>query len=95
MEYKPDPRVALPEAGPVALGNWVGRVGDRRVRVYRGAIAKAIPEAVQKAMAKSGIPIGTITWQELGLPPRAPGAAPPPSPQRRIASPPSEAGGGF
>jgi hypothetical protein len=67
MEYRPNPKVHLAEAGDVALSNWVGRVGDRRVRVYRGASAKKIPDAVQKAMADSGVLIGRITLEELGM----------------------------
>jgi hypothetical protein len=67
IEFRPNPKVHLVEAGDVALSNWVGRVGDRRVRVYRGAPAKKIPDAVQKAMAESGVLIGRITLEELGL----------------------------
>jgi hypothetical protein len=67
VEYRSNPKVHLAEAGPVALSNWVGRIGDKRVRVYRGAQASRIPEAVQKAMIASGVPIGAITLQDLGL----------------------------
>lgn len=69
VEYRPTPKVHLAEAGRVALSNWVGRVGSKRVRVYRGAQASKIPEAVQKAMAAGEHPvgIGIITLEDLGL----------------------------
>ena len=67
IEYRPSSKIHLTEAGPVALSNWVGRIGDKRVRVYRGAQASKIPDAVQKAMVASGVGIGAITLAELGL----------------------------
>lgn len=67
IDYRPHPKIHLTLAGPVALSNWVGRVGSRRVRVYRGARAVDIPEPVRKAMGASGVAIGTITLAELGL----------------------------
>ena len=67
VEYKPTPGVALPAAGVVAKENWSGRVGNRNVRVYRGAPAKDIPPDVIKAMAAYNCHVGTVTWQELGL----------------------------
>lgn len=69
VEYRPDRKIHLAEAGRVALSNWVGKVAGKRVRVYRGAQATKIPEAVQKAMAASGVAIGVITYEELGLRP--------------------------
>ena len=72
VEYRPNRKVHLAEAGKVALSNWVGKVGNRRVRVYRGAQATAIPEPVQKAMIASGVQLGVITYEELGV--RPPGA---------------------
>jgi hypothetical protein len=66
-EYRPSRTVHIAKAGPVALGNWVGRVGSKFVRVYRGAQAGGIPDAVKVAMAASGIDVGTITLEELGL----------------------------
>lgn len=67
VEYRPNRKVHLTAAGPCALGNWVGRVGNKFVRVYRGAQASGIPEAVVTAMAASGIEVGVITHEELGL----------------------------
>ncbi len=69
VDYRPNPKVHLAEAGRVALSNWVGRIGSKRVRVYRGAQASKIPDAVQKAMAASEPPvlIGIITLAELGI----------------------------
>lgn len=66
-EFRPKPNVHLAEAGKVALGNWVGRVGNRNVRVYRGAPAGEIPPAVQEAMRKSGIGVGVVTYEELNM----------------------------
>jgi hypothetical protein len=69
VDYRANPKVHLAEAGRVALSNWVGRIGNKRVRVYRGAQASKIPEAVQKAMAASEPPvtIGIITLADLGI----------------------------
>ena len=67
IEYKPTPGLALPAAGVVAKENWSGRVGNRNVRVYRGAPAKDIPPDIIKAMAAYNCHVGTVTWQELGL----------------------------
>jgi hypothetical protein len=67
VEYRPTPGVHIAEAGKVALGNWVGRIGNRNVRVYYGAPATKIPAAVQAAMAKSGVEVGVVTYEELGL----------------------------
>ncbi len=73
VEFRPQPGVHIAAAGNVALSNWVGRVGDKHVRVYRGAPAAKIPEAVQKAMKASGVLIGIVTLEELGLKPRSQG----------------------
>jgi hypothetical protein len=67
VEYRPSQKVHLTEAGEVALTSWVGRVGDRRVRVYRGAQRKAIPAAVVSAYLGSGCTFGIITLADLGL----------------------------
>jgi hypothetical protein len=67
VEYRPNRKIHLCAAGPVSLGNWVGRVGNKFVRVYRGAQASSIPEPVVTAMAASGIEVGLITYEELGL----------------------------
>lgn len=88
IEYRPDLDVALPEAGDIALENWVGRVGNRRVRVYRGARAKKIPAEVIKAMAASECHVGRVTWHELGL-------RPPVDTDRRVRAPAADRSGGF
>ncbi len=67
VEYRPNRKEHLALAGPVALSNWVGRVGNKFVRVYRGAQASSLPEPVIAAMAESGVKIGIITFEELGL----------------------------
>ncbi len=67
MLFKPKPGVHLTQLGTVALENWVGRIGNRRVRVYRGASAKDLPPEVVKRMQADGIAFGSITFEELGL----------------------------
>ncbi len=67
LEYRPNRTIHIAEAGKVALSNWIGKVGTRRVRVYRGAQASKIPEPVQKAMQAAGVGIGLVTYAELGL----------------------------
>lgn len=69
--YRPTEGVALPNAGAIALDNWTGRVGNFRVRVYRGAPAKDIPAEVVKAMAASGCKTGKVTWADIGIRPIA------------------------
>jgi hypothetical protein len=66
-DYRPNRKIHLTAAGPVALGNWVGLVDGKRVRVYRGAQADGIPQSVQKAMAADGVDVGVITPEELGM----------------------------
>lgn len=67
IDYRHDGKTHIAESGKVALSNWVGRVGSKRVRVYRGASFDKVPEPVRKAMAASGIHFGIITLEELGL----------------------------
>lgn len=67
--YKPRPGVHITQAGNVAQSNWVGRYGNRTVRVYRGAQAGDVPEAVISQMSKDGVKFGKITMEELGLAP--------------------------
>lgn len=68
-EYRPNTKIPLPKQGKVSLGNWIGRVGNCRVRVYRGASAAKLPAVVVAAMQKSGIEVGVITWADLGVQP--------------------------
>jgi hypothetical protein len=67
VEYRPNRKVHICEAGPVALSNWVGRVGNKFVRVYRGAQGSALPGPVTAAMKESGVDVGLVTYEELGL----------------------------
>lgn len=67
IDYRPDRKIHLAEAGKVALSNWAGRLNGRRVSVYRGAQASKIPADVQAAMAESGVEVGLITHAELGM----------------------------
>lgn len=85
VEYRPNRKIHIAEAGKVALGNWVGKVAGRRVRVYIHAQASKIPEAIQKAMAADGIGIGIVTYEDLGV--RPPGQN---GPIRRITAPPAQ-----
>lgn len=70
LEYRPKRGLHITKAGPVALGNWIGRVEGRRVRVYRGAQERGIPPQIRTAMAASGVAIGVVTPQDLGMIPR-------------------------
>jgi hypothetical protein len=72
VEFRLLKKVALPEAGRVVRENWVGKVMGRRVRVFRGAQEHTIPDVVKAELQKSGIEIGVITWEELGLKPPTP-----------------------
>lgn len=67
VEYRPSRKLHICEAGPVALSNWVGRVGTKFVRVYRGAQASSLPDPVSAAMKESGVDVGLVTYEELGL----------------------------
>lgn len=67
MEYRHDGKCHIAESGRVALSNWVGRVGSKRVRVYRGASEAKVPEPVRAAMKASGVGFGVVTLAELGL----------------------------
>lgn len=73
LEYRRDPKVHLSKAGRVVKSNWVGRVLGRSVRVYYGAQEAKIPEPVRAAVLKSGIEIGVVTLEEMGLKPRVTG----------------------
>jgi hypothetical protein len=73
VEYRPSRKLHICEAGPVALSNWVGRVGTKFVRFYRGAQASSLPGPVTSAMKESGVDVGLVTYEELGL--RQPPAA--------------------
>jgi hypothetical protein len=55
------------QAGRVALGNWVGKVGGQQYRVYYGAPESKVPEAVRQAMAKSriGVAFGEVTQHDF------------------------------
>lgn len=75
VEFRLRKKIALPDAGPVVKENWVGRVCGRSVRVYRGAPEHTIPDAVRAELVKAGVPIGPITWEELGVRPPAPTTA--------------------
>jgi len=68
-EFRLRKKIALPEAGRVVKENWVGRVCGRSVRVYRGAQEDSIPEAVRVELAKAGVEIGVISYEELGIRP--------------------------
>lgn len=70
VDYRPNPNVHVAEAGDVARSNWIGLVKGRRVRVYRGAQRKGIPEGVLEAIGNE-IKFGPITFKELGLKPPA------------------------
>jgi len=73
LEYRRPKNVHLARAGRVVKQDWIGRVMDRSVRVYYGAQESALPDPVRQAVLKSGIQIGIMTYQELGLaPPREP-----------------------
>jgi hypothetical protein len=67
VEYRPNRKLHICEAGPVALSNWVGRVGSKFVRVYRGAQGSTLPGPVTAAMKESGVDVGLVTYEELGL----------------------------
>lgn len=71
IEFRRKKDVHLCDAGRVVREDWVGRVCGRSVRVYRGAPEAALPAAVKTALAESGIEIGVITREELGLRPKA------------------------
>jgi hypothetical protein len=84
VDYRHDGKTHITESGRVAISNWIGRIGNKRVRVYRGASEKSVPEAVRKAMAASGVHFGIVTLAELGLkslPPKAARNYPPEQPQ--------------
>jgi hypothetical protein len=72
IEYRMKAGVHLAQAGSVVKEAWIGRVCGRSVRVYRGAPEAALPAEVRKAVQASGIEIGRITYEELGLAPPAP-----------------------
>lgn len=70
IEFRKKKDVHLAEAGRVVREDWVGRVCGRSVRVYRGAPEGSLPAAVKAALAESGIEIGIITHEELGIRPK-------------------------
>lgn len=72
VEFRMKPGVHLAQAGIVVKEAWIGKVSGRSVRVYRGAPEAALPIEVRKAVLASGIEIGRITYEELGLAPPAP-----------------------
>jgi hypothetical protein len=72
VEYRMRPGVHLAQAGSVVKEAWIGMVCGRSVRVYRGAPDAALPAEVRKAVRASGIEIGRITYEELGLAPPGP-----------------------
>lgn len=74
IEFRLRKKIPLPEAGRVVKENWIGRICGRAVRVYRGAQEETIPDAVKVELAKAGIEIGPVTYEELGL--RAPQGTP-------------------
>jgi hypothetical protein len=57
----------ITQAGKVALGNWVGKVGGQTHRVYFGAPEAKVPADVRAAMAASriGIAFGHVTQHDL------------------------------
>jgi hypothetical protein len=67
MVYRAAREGHLTQAGKVALGNWVGKVGGQTHRVYFGAPAAKVPPEVREAMAKSriGVAFGEITAHDL------------------------------
>lgn len=69
VEYRMKAGVHLAQAGSVVKEAWIGRVCGRSVRVYRGAQEASLPLQVRQAVRASGIEIGRITYEELGLAP--------------------------
>lgn len=73
IEFRPRKGLHLAKAGRVVKEAWIGRILGRSVRVYRGAQESSLPLAVRAAVDESGIEIGVITLEELGLRPRETG----------------------
>lgn len=67
--YRPTPDLHICEAGKVVKSNWVGRVGNREVRVMRGAQVSGMPDGLVQALTRDHIEMGKVTLDELGLAP--------------------------
>jgi hypothetical protein len=67
IEYRAPRSACIAELGEVVLSNWIGRIGNRHVRVYRGAVVAKIPPRVLEAIAASDVGTGYVTHAELGI----------------------------